>query len=60
MQVPVRNHIYKNGRIQVICIFYDRNEGLSTHEVIFLIYCSLRKSIRRVRKRKNKNDTVSM
>ena len=43
MQVPVRNHIYKNGRIQVICIFYDRNAGLSTHEVIFLIYCSLRK-----------------
>ena len=38
MQVPVRNHMYKNGRIQVICIFYDRNAGLSTHKTNFLVY----------------------
>ena len=44
MKVPVQNLMdkKKNGQIQVICIFYDRNAGLSTHEAIFLVYCSLK------------------
>lgn len=49
MKVSVPNLMdkKKNGQIQVICIFYDRNAGLSTHEAIFLVYCSLGKEYRK-------------